>query len=85
LEKWVISIVHRQADRGAESVWRLGVTSTPYGGMAISFLLHRQAARGAGLSDGPVHFTVFFVSFPFFRRQNIKNFKLNFLLIHACS
>jgi hypothetical protein len=52
LEKWVISIVHRQADRGAESVWRLGVTSPPYGGMAISFLLHRQAARGAGLSDG---------------------------------
>ena len=28
----------------------------------------------------------FFVSFPFFRRQNIKNFKkLNFLLIRACS
>ena len=29
---------------------------------------------------------LFFVSFPFFRRQNIKNFKkLNFLLIRACS
>jgi hypothetical protein len=29
---------------------------------------------------------LFFVYFPFFRRQNIKNFKkLNFLLIRACS
>ncbi len=35
----------------------------------------------------PGQFTAFFfVSFPFFRRQNIKNFKkLNFLLIRVCS
>ena len=44
-------LLHRQAARGAECIWRLGVPPLPTL-PTISFLLHRQAARGAGLSDG---------------------------------
>ena len=49
--QWGFGLLHRQAARGAECIWRLGVPPLPTL-PTISFLLHRQAARGAGLSDG---------------------------------
>ena len=61
-------LLHRQTARGAECIWRLGIPFWRLGVPplptlpTISFLLHRQAARGAGLSDG--HLFVFLLSNP---------------------